>query len=167
MWEKASSYVKYLDLYLDEYLDWYHHVNHLFHKLVKTNAMICKLRHYSNESTIIKSIYYAIFRSNLSFVCTAWGQNLNIKHRINLLQEKAMEIIIFACYDSHTLPTFAESNIIKFSDIISLCNCFFIYKNLIRKSPSAFHIFFILASNTHEQNTKTFDKTNTEYFQLW
>ena len=88
MWEKASSYVKYLDLYLDEYLDWYHHVNHLFQKLVKSSAMICKLRHYSNESTIIKSIYYTIFRSNLSFVCTAWGQNLNIKHRIIYYRRK-------------------------------------------------------------------------------
>ena len=75
-----------------------------------------------------------------------------------------MEIIIFACYDSHTLPTFAESNIIKFSDIISLCNCFFIYKHLIRKSPSAFHIFFILASNTHELKHLTKPTHNTSNY---
>ena len=73
---QASSYVKYLGIYLDQYLDWSPHVNHLSHKLVKANAMLCKLRHYVNEATI-KSIYYAIFHSHLSYVCTAWGQNLN------------------------------------------------------------------------------------------
>ena len=95
---QASSYVKYLGIYLDQYLDWSPHVNHLSHKLVKANAMLCKLRHYVNEATI-KSIYYAIFHSHLSYVCTAWGQNLNPKHRINLLQKKAMQTISFAHYD--------------------------------------------------------------------
>ena len=86
---KASNYVKYLGIYLDEYLEWSHHGNYLSHKLVKASAILCKLCHYVNEATI-KSIYYAIFHSNLPYVCTAWGQNLNPKHCINLLEKKAM-----------------------------------------------------------------------------
>ena len=109
MWKKLQvfSCVKYLGIYLDEYLDWYPHVNHLSHKLVKANAMLCKLCHYVNEATI-KSIYYAIFHSHLSYVCTAWGQNLNPKHRINLLQKKAIRISSFAQYDAHVLPVFVK-----------------------------------------------------------
>ena len=102
--------------------------------------MLCKLRQYVNETTI-KSIYYAIFHSHLSYVCTAWGQNLNPKHRINLPQKKAMRIISFVRYDAHALPIFAKLNIIKFSDLISLCNCLFIYKHFISKSPLVFHMF--------------------------
>ena len=98
---QASSYVKYLAIYLDEHLDWSPHINHLNHKLVKANAMLCKLCHYVNEDNI-KSIYYAIFHSHLSYVCTAWGQKLNAKHPINLLQKKAIRIISFAHYDAHT-----------------------------------------------------------------
>ena len=75
---QASSYVKYLGIYLDEYLDWSPHINHLCHKLVKANAMLCKLRHCVIKA-IIKSIYYAIFLYHLSYVCTAWFQNLNPK----------------------------------------------------------------------------------------
>ena len=56
---------------------------------VKANAMLCKLQHYVNKATI-KSIYYAIFHSHLSNVCTALGQNLNPKHHINLLKKEAM-----------------------------------------------------------------------------
>ena len=150
---QASSYVKHLDIYLDEHLEWSPHINHLGHKLVKTNAMLCKLRHYMNEVTI-KSIYCAIFHSHLLYVCTAWGQNLNPKHRINLLQKKAMLIISFAQYDAHTLLIFAKLNIVKFSGLISLCNCLFIFKHFISKSASVFSHVFILASNTHEQNTR-------------
>ena len=104
-----------------------------------------------NEATI-KSIYYAIFNSHLSYVCT-WGQNLNPKHCRNLLQKKHMWIICFACYDAHSLPIFVKLNIIKFSGLILLCNCLFIYKRFIKKCPSVFLLVFILASNTHEQNT--------------
>ena len=75
-----------------------------------------------NEVTI-KSIYYGIFHSHLLYVCTGWGQNLNSKYCINLLQKKAMRIISFAHYDAHTLPIFAELNIVKLSDLISLCDC--------------------------------------------
>ena len=98
---KPSNYVRYLCIYLDEYLNWSPHINHLNKKLVKANAMLCKLQHFVNVATT-KSIYYAIVHSHLSYVCTAWDQNLNSKHRINLLQKKAMWIISFASFDAHT-----------------------------------------------------------------
>ena len=153
-WKKlqASSYVKYLGIYLDQYLDWSLQVNHLSHKLVKANAMLGKSCHYVNEATI-KSIYYAIFHSHLSYVCTAWGQNLNSKHRINLLQKKTLQIISFAQYDAHTLPIFAKLNIINFSDLISLCNVCSSINIFLVRLLQFFHIF-ILASSTYGQNTR-------------
>ena len=78
---QASSYVKYLGIYLDKYLDWSPHVHLLSHQLVKANAILSKLRHHVNEDTI-KSIYYVIFHSHFLYVCTGWGQNLNPKHCI-------------------------------------------------------------------------------------
>ena len=63
-------------------------------------------------------------------------------------------LISFACYDTHKLKIFAKLNIIKFSDLILLCTCLFIYKQFIIKSTSNFSHVFNLASNTHEQNTK-------------
>ena len=112
--------------------------------------MPCKFCHYVNEVTI-KSSYYAISHFHLSHVFTAWAQNLNPKHRINSLQKRAMRIISFAHYDAHTLPIFSKLNIIKFSDLISLCNRLFIYKNFISNPASVFSHIFILASNTHDQ----------------
>ena len=117
--------------------------------------MLCKLHHFVNVETI-KSNYYAIFHSqSFVYVCTAWGQNLNSKHRINLLQKKAVQIINFASFDAQTLPIFAKLNIIKFPDLISFCNCLFIYKYFLSNFSSVFPNVFILASNTDEQNTRS------------
>ena len=69
--------------------------------------MLCKLCHYVNEATI-KSIYYVVFHSHFSYFCIAWCQNLNPKHRINLLQKKAIRITSFAQYDAHVLPVFVK-----------------------------------------------------------
>ena len=150
---QASSYIKYLGLHIDEYLDWSLFINHLSHKLVKANAMICRLCYYVNEATI-KLIYYAFFHSHLSYLCPAWGQNLIPKHCIYLPQKKAMGIVSFACYDVHTVPLFMKLNIINFSDLILLSNCLFILKHCISKSPSVFSHVLDLASDTYEQNTR-------------
>ena len=93
--------------------------------------MLCKPQHFVNVGTI-KSIYYTIFHSHLSCVCTSWVQNLNSKHCINLLQIKAMQIINLTSFDAHTSPIFAKLNIInKFPNLIYVCNCLFIQKHFL------------------------------------
>ena len=98
---KSSNCVRHSDIYLNEYLNWSLQNNHLSQKLVKANAMLCKLQHFVSVATI-KSIHYVIFNFHLSYVCNAWGQNLNSKHGINLLQKKAMQITSFAYFEAHT-----------------------------------------------------------------
>ena len=70
----TSKSVKYLGVILDERLQWNFHINQFFLKFNEANTMLCKTRHYVNK-TSLRSIYYAIFQSHLSYVCTAWGQN--------------------------------------------------------------------------------------------
>ena len=52
----------------------------------------------------MKSIYLCYYHSHLSYDCTAWVQNTNSKHCVNLIQKKAMQITSFASFDAHTLP---------------------------------------------------------------
>ena len=58
---------------------------------------MCKLCHYVNEATV-KSNYYPIFHSHLSYVYTTRGQNLHSKHHINLLEKKAVLTISFGSF---------------------------------------------------------------------
>ena len=57
--------VKYLGVILDECLQWSFHINQLCLRLIKTRAMLCKICHYVNETTL-SSVYYAI-SSNHTF----------------------------------------------------------------------------------------------------
>ena len=66
-----SHDVKYLGVYLDEYLNWATHVNQPCVKLVKANAMLCKIRYFVNKTTLC-SISLAIFNSHLSHAFTVW-----------------------------------------------------------------------------------------------
>ena len=103
--------------------------------------MLCKLCHFVSVATI-KLIYYAIFHSHLSYVCTAWVRiwTLNITY-IYLQQKKAVIIISFGSFDTHTLPIFAELNKNKFADLISFSNCILSINIFWVSLPQLFHVF--------------------------
>ena len=63
--------VKYLGVKIDTNLSWQHHVNDLS---VKANALLFKMRKYVS-CKILRSIYFAIFDSYLSYCCLIWAQN--------------------------------------------------------------------------------------------
>ena len=60
--------VKYLDAKIDTNLSWQYHVNDLSVKLNKANALLFKMRKYVSCKTL-RSIYFAIFDSHLSYCC--------------------------------------------------------------------------------------------------
>ena len=92
--------------------------------------MLCKIRHQANETTL-RSIYYAIFQSHLSHVCTAWDQNIKYNHQIRILQRKAMRIIFFSDFNEHTTPPLSKAKILRFIGFIQMENCIFV-KNLFQ-----------------------------------
>ena len=104
----TSKSVKYLEVILDDRLQRNFHISQLCLHLNKTNAMLCKIRCYVNETTL-RSIYNAIFHSHLTYVCTAWDPNIKDNHRISILLRKAMRITFFSDFNEHTTPLFSKS----------------------------------------------------------
>ena len=138
---------------LTEYLNWATHVNQLCVKLVKANALPFKTRYFVNETTL-RSIYFAIFNSHLSYACTAWGQFIVPSHRICILQRNTLRIICFAKFDDHTIHLFCKMKIIKFVDLVSVKNFIFINKCFSCKSYSVFSRLYNLAIGRHNQQTR-------------
>ena len=66
--------VKYLGVKIDTNLSWQYHVNDLSIKLNRANALLFKMRKYVSLK-ILRSIYFAIFDSYLSYCCLVWVQN--------------------------------------------------------------------------------------------
>ena len=129
--------VKYLGVKIDTNLSWQYHVNDLSANLIRANVLLFKMRKYVS-CKILRSIYFAIFDSYISYCCLVWTQNCSTIQQIVILQKKAMRIINFQSRNSHTSHLFKQSSILKFQDEICLENILFISKPLNNLSPSVF-----------------------------
>ena len=63
--------IKFLGVLIDENLNWCKHSETVATKLRRANGALSKLRHYV-PSSIILSIYYAIFHSHMSYASQVW-----------------------------------------------------------------------------------------------
>ena len=151
--------MKYLGVEIDTNLSWQYHVNDLSVKPDRANALLFKLRKYVS-CKILRSIYFAIFDSYLSYCCLVWAQNCRTIPRIVILQKKSIRIINFQLRNSHTSHLFKQSSILKFQDKICLENILFISKSLNNLSPSVFNTWFRFSSDQHNYETSSSTQGN-------
>ena len=151
----ASQNIKYLGMHLDETLNGGSHCKNLAIKLMRVNGMLSKARHYV-DNTNLKTLYYAIFSSHLTYSCQIWGQNINIyNQRVFKLQNRALRIISFTDFQANADPLYRNLKILKLKDHIILQNCLFVHEVLNKVSPNCFHDYFKLAREVHNYNTES------------
>ena len=143
---------------IDTNLSWQYHVNDLSVKLNRANALLFKMRKYVS-CKILRSIYFAIFDSYLSYCFLVWAQNCSTIQQIIILQKKAIRIINFQPRNFHTSPLFKQNSILKFQDKICLENILFVSKSLNNLLPSVFNTWFTFSSDTQGNLIKLFYKT--------
>ena len=146
--------VKYLGVKIDTNLSWQYHVNNLSIKLNRANALLFKMRKYVSLK-ILRSIYFAIFDSYLSYCCLVWAQNYSTIQRIIILQKKAIRIINFQPRNFHTSPLFKQNSILKFQDKICIENILFVSKSLNNLSPSIFNKWLSFSSDQYNYETSS------------
>ena len=108
---------KRLGVQTDANLKWKCQVNDLSVKLNRANPLLFKIRKYDSPK-ILKSIYFAIFESHLSYCSLVWAQNFRTIQRIVILQKKPVRIINFHSRNLDTSPLFKQNSILKFQDKI-------------------------------------------------
>ena len=82
-------------------LTWQYHVIDLSIKLNRANTLLFKMRKYVSLK-ILRSIYFAIFYSYLSYYYLVWTQNCSTIQRILILQKKTVRIINSKPRNLHT-----------------------------------------------------------------
>ena len=102
-----SDSVKYLGVKIDGNLSWKSHIDYLSVKLSRANALLFKISNFVNSS-ILRTIYFAIFESHLNYCCLVWSQNHNSINRLVIIQKKAFRIINFQPRNSHSSPLFKK-----------------------------------------------------------
>ena len=86
--------VKYLGVKIDTNLSWQYHVNDLSIKLSRANAVLFKMRKYVSFK-ILRSTYFAIFDSYLSYCCLVWAQNIPLFNTMWFYKKRQLELLIF------------------------------------------------------------------------
>ena len=109
---------------------------------------------------ILRSIYFTIFFSYLSYCCLVWAQNFSTIQQILIFQKKAVRIINFQPRNFHTSPLFKQNSILNFQDKICPENILFVSKSLNNLLPSIFNTWFSFSSYQHNYETSSSTQGN-------
>ena len=116
--------------------------------------MLSKIRHYIPK-TSLRSIYFGIFSSLLSYGAQIWGQRNNKSiQRLGKLQNNAVRIINFANFRTSVTPLYLKSKILKLSDNIKLMNFLYIKDSINGNLSCVFNNTFQLSRNLHTYYTR-------------
>ena len=149
-----SSKIKYLGLILDDRLTWKHHICELSKKLSRSIGILYRLKKDCPES-VLKSIYFSLIHSYLSYGILVWGKAAAIyTNRLRLLQKKAIRIITNSDYMAHTKPLFKQLNILSFDDMIEHKTASLMWDYDHNLLPICFSNYFKPVSLTHSYRTR-------------
>jgi hypothetical protein len=150
--EKVASF-KLLGITLDTNLNWNSHMTEHGNKLSRTNGVLSRLKNFI-LSSILMTIYNALFLSHLNYGITCWG--FNSCSRITHLQKRAIRNVTKSKYNAHTEPLFRLLNTPKLEDTFKL-SCLKIYYNYSTNSLPAYFSnlpFNNAQNNNHQINTR-------------
>ena len=139
-----SQSVKYLGIIIDAHLKWDYQIDSLAPKLSRAVGMLSKLRHLINRSTL-RSIYFAVFSSIMSYGSIVWGTKQNkVVRRVSSLQDKAIRTINFASYYDSRNPLYKNIRILEFDDQIKIQNFLLAHDFFNNNLPETFNKLFSL-----------------------
>ena len=116
--------------------------------------MLSKIRHYVKKYTL-RTIYFGIFSSILSYGSQIWGQMKNYHiSRLIKLQNKAIRIINFAPFRSSVTHFYKDNRLLKLNDIIKVQNFLYVLECLQDAVPIVLSRTFTLAKTKHSHNTR-------------
>jgi hypothetical protein len=115
---EATNTVKYLGIYIDQNLNWIHHINSLSSRISKLIFIFKNIRHVCDPQ-LIKSVYFALCQSIITYGIEAWG-GAKKSHLIKI--ERAQRAIVkVTIFKNIRYPTFSAY---KDFDVLSVRQLF-------------------------------------------
>ena len=155
---------KFLGIELDKYLDWNTHVSKIMSRLSRGLYILNTVKNVLPQSAM-KTLYYSIFHSHLTYGIVIWGSSLlaSVKKKLFLKQKRAIRIIANVKYNEHTHDLFRKFNILKIDEIIQLEQAKLMYRSVTGNLPKPLMNFFEPNStkyDTRQRRDPKFRKCN-------
>jgi hypothetical protein len=169
--------VKYLGVLIDQHLRWNYHITNISKKISRGVGILSKLRNFM-DTDLLKTIYYCLVYSHLSYGIHAWGSAcMKEIDKVIVLLKKAARIMTgnqyFQIYGEPggPLPTaeplFKELRILNFQDTFDLNVAKFVYTTLSGLSPDIFNDWFTYSHSIHcHATTSSVTVNRKEYFDV-
>ena len=125
-----ERFTKLLGLYIDDKLKWTNHTKTIACKLSKLSGILylCRKK-ISNEC--LKTIYYSLAYSHMSYGITLWGgtwaSHLN---SVLVAQKRVLRVITFASRYDRSLPLFIQNRILSFNYVFMYFSSLLMFKFL-------------------------------------
>ena len=140
-----------LGVILHQNMNWKSHIDSISSKIGKSIGVLNRLKHCLPISIKV-FMYNSLILSRINYGILLWGYQCE---RILKLQKKALRIISSKKYNAHTEPIFKSLNLLKVSDIFSLCQLKFYYNLVHRKVPEYFYqLPFYANHEVHDHYTR-------------
>ena len=145
---------------IDSNLSWKQHVQYISKKIKRNVGILSKVRYHVNIA-ILTSLYYALIYPLLINRVLSWGSTYETTLKpLFVLQKRALRLITFSPYNTHTSPIFKDLSILKLPDIVNYCIALFMFKLKNDLLPKQFQSFAVNVSEVHNYRTRSVANQN-------
>ena len=127
----------YLGILLDSNLSWKSHTDMLVLKISTLIGVLHRVKKYFPKS-ILLTIYKSLITPHLNYGLLLWG---NSRSRVNILQKKAIRVVNFSPYISHSEPIFKNLKLLNMDDLFTLKKFKFLHKLAHNTLPTYFNCY--------------------------
>ena len=127
----------FLGITVDQNVNWDAHITKISIKLARVIGILHKLKRTFPQH-ILRTIYNSLIHPHFVYGLYLWGLKCR---RIKVLQKKAVRILAFKPYVSHSTPIFKILQILKIEDLYTIQLYKLYYKLRNNLLPSYFHSF--------------------------
>jgi len=139
--------IKFLGILLDESLSWKDHIKVIKTKLSRSIFVLNRVKSIF-PLDILRTLYFSLVHCHLIYGIIAWGSS-NYVSQLETIQKKAVRIINNKPYNSHTLPLFKQSNILRIHDLYRLQVLLFAHDIKYCKLPKSFTSYLHCNTDNH------------------
>ena len=114
---------------------------------------------YFVSQQVLVQLYYTLIYLFLTYSLVTWGNTYPTSLQpLIILQKKAVEIITFSDFNSHSSPLFRKLGLLKLGDFIYLDNALFMHDYYSYGLPSTFNSLFKSSNKVHQYATRLASK---------
>ena len=149
-----KSQIKYLGVMIDATLTWKAHIEKICKTISRSIGVLYKIKPFVNLK-ILKTLYYSLIYPHLIYAIEIWGSaDTTHMNHILMLQKRIVRMLSYLDkrqpnYAFHPAdPLFVTLGFLKVHDLFKLKLATFIYKSLNKQTPTNFHSWFKLTTQT-------------------